>query len=75
VCALPVLFWSSHGVAQQTSCPAIAFPQTIPQAREARIEELTRLKNLEGDCLMRADYYAYQGALLVSLGRGAQALE
>jgi hypothetical protein len=75
VCALPVLFWSSHGVAQQTSCPAIAFPQTIPQAREARIEELTRLKNLEGDCLMRADYYAYQGALLVSLGRGAQAIE
>ena len=70
-----MLFWSSHSVAQETACPAASFPQTIPQAREARIEELERLKRLESYCLTRADYYAYQGALLVSLGRGAQAIE
>lgn len=75
MCALSVLFWSSHSVAQQASCPTTSFPQTVPQAREARIEELERLKRLESYCLMRADYYAYQGALLISLGRGAQAVE
>ena len=75
MCALSVLFWSSHSVAREASCPTTSFPQTVPQTREARIEELERLKRLESYCLMRADYYAYQGALLISLGRGAQAVE
>lgn len=61
--------------AQPLPCPVEPFPQVLPDTRAQRMAELERLTAFTESCLSRADYFAYRGALLVSLGRGAQAIE
>lgn len=61
--------------AQSPHCPAEQFPHALPETRNQRLLEIERLNKLTEGCLSRADYFAYWGALLVSLGRGAEAIE
>jgi len=55
-------------------CPTVLFGQSVSPSKEERLSELRRLEQFSNLCLTRADYYAYRGALLVSLGRGLEAV-
>ena len=58
--------------APPTACPA-AFPLTAPAAREALADEAGRLAGLTDACSHRADYFAYQGLVLLLQHRTQQA--
>lgn len=73
--ASPALAQSHATQSRLLICPAASFPQTLPDSREDRKKALDELALFADVCLIRADYYAYRGALLVSLGRGAEAIE
>jgi len=55
------------------SCPE-AFPVSPPAEAAARIKELENLRHLFEDCLPRWDYFAYQGQILLTQERFADAL-
>ncbi len=58
--------------AASLDCPA-AFPVVLPATRALRQQEDRRLAPLGDACQTRADYFAYHGALLISLGRSQEA--
>ena len=54
-------------------CPA-AFPQSAATSFAQRSQEIARLQPLAATCLQRADFYAYQGQLLLMQERFVDAL-
>ena len=57
----------------QVACPAV-FPNEVPEDEALRRQELDRLLAAAPACLLRADYFAYQGQLLLQQGRYVDAL-
>lgn len=66
---IPQTGWSLPALPETPGdCPA-AFPAALPATRALRQQEAGRLAPLGDACQTRADYFAYHGALLISLGR------
>ena len=55
------------------ACPS-TFAAEAPTDSELRVQELARLQPLSEACLQRADFFAYQGQLLLVQGRFVDAL-
>lgn len=63
---------ASGPAASDTTCPP-SFPVQPPLQTAQREAEAARLAGLEDPCQNRADYFAYQGVLLLTLGRPQKA--
>ena len=74
---LPLILFcllNSHAfaAAPESSCPA-SFPTRAPMERTALATEADRLSGLGEACSWRADYFAYQGVVLLTLRQTQQA--
>lgn len=73
--ALILLTYSPRGWSTTEApgdCPA-AFSEVLPATHALKQQEAARLAPLGDACQTRADYFAYYGALLISLGRPQEA--